>query len=117
MRKMVVAILILAAILAGTYFEQKTIKEVCTLMSQELEAVERDMTKVDEFAQLWSKKEKIMDTLTPHDDTDQINISLANLKGYISNNDFNAAKVVLGQIKERFEEIERKSRINYTNIF
>lgn len=126
MKRMMVGLIILLSLFSGWLWEKHVIGEVCTEMVQSLDEIsfaseegerEKLIKLTEDFAGKWTKKERLLDMLTPHDDTDEINLNLVRLKEYSRKNNFMAVDVIVKEMKKHFEEIEEKLQVNYTNIF
>lgn len=122
MRKMLVALIIITLIITGWRWERNSISSACDSLVEEVENIEKALPEINKkavstFYELWESKEKLFDTLIPHDEADKVNIYVARLKRSIETNDTLTASNVLCELKEHLKEIELKTRVHYTNIF
>lgn len=126
MRKMLVALSIFIVIFTLWQAEQQSIKKICTEMPQRLEEIEycireNNIPKATEltegFKTEWEKKEAVLDVLTPHDDTDEINLNIVRLERYLEIGEGSLVIGVIDEINEHFREINKKISVHYTNIF
>lgn len=122
MRKMIVATLILALIITAWNIESRAVDKICSEMIQSIEKLkEADTEKIKELTAAldakWQDKEKILDVLTPHEDTDEINVDWAYFTSCVRAENYSAAMLMLDEMYEHFDEISKKSKVNIQNIF
>ncbi len=125
MRKMLVAFVILSVIVGATLWENSAVESICTHMSSRLDAIEKELDEESkhlheitvELIDTWHEKEKILDVLIPHEDTDEINEAFSDFYACIKKGEYNTAYIILKGMQEQFDHIHEKSKINITNIF
>ena len=122
MRKMLVATLILALIVSAWWFEEKTVGSICDRMIENIEKLQtKEADELDEAINEveadWEDLEWILEVLTPHENTDEINLDWAGYISRINDKNYTSANHILDRIEQRFEEIRDKTKVNLQNIF
>ena len=126
MRRMIIGVVILICLFVGWLWEKNQVGTICSDMDKKLELIdttllqgdwERGKELMDSMKNHWLEKEKILDMLTPHDDTDEINLDMVRLERYIEQNNLFAGNILINELREHFEEIQTKLQVDYTNIF
>ena len=122
MRRMLVAILLLALIAMLWATEQRAIDRICDGMLDNIKRLkEAEIDGIDEMLeqteQDWKKHEGVLEMLTPHENTDEININWASYKSRIKEGNYTAAGYVLDEMSQRFEELSEKTKVSIENIF
>lgn len=126
MRKMSVAVLILALIISGWISERIILNTMSDDMIDKLDKVtialeaenfEDAAVYTDEFCDSWYKSESKIAMLTPHSEVDEISRNAAKMKTYTISGGKDDAIATVAETKELLDEIERKTRVNLMNIF
>lgn len=122
MRKMLVAAIILALIVTAWSIEGRLINKACDGMLDSIEKLRRadedDLEKIiSKVDAKWENEEKILDVLTPHEDTDEINVDWARFTSCVRAKNYPTALLVLDEMQQHFEEIRKKTKVDIQNIF
>ena len=126
MRRMIIAgIIVLIIALLGVW-ERTAVTKACEDMTLRLtqigELIEKgDYISAYENAEkingFWEKKERVLDVLIRHEDTDDIALDIDVLERYILLEDKTLSLSTVDEISGQLEEIQKKTRVHYTNIF
>lgn len=126
MRRIAVAALLFLIIATLWIWETNTVDGICKDVSASLEQIkdvlesednEKSGWLIEDFELLWKEKEKVLDALTAHDETDQINVMVVRLKRYIQVRDGTSALGLIEEMNEHIKEIPRRLKITWVNIF
>lgn len=123
MRKILTAVLILTLIVLASITEQKAVTRISEEFTSKLNDIRESMMTGDaedeilDFEKSWQEGEKILDILTPHDDTDEINLKLSEFKSFLEAGCNDMAIKSINEMKQHFKEIQKKTEITLTNIF
>ena len=124
MRKMIVATVILSLIFAGWMWEENKVRSICDRAVDSLEIIEEKLSDKDaalaevfKFEKNWHRDERWLDVITPHDNTDVINVEVVRLLYHVETGNRQSAVLALREIEEYITETKRKVKVNLTNIF
>lgn len=122
MRRMLVAAVILGLIIWGWSIEEKVIGEICGKMIENVEKMQNATgdeldSLIEKTRKEWSENEKILEMLTPHEDTDDINVNWESFNAKVKAGNYSAAKVTLAEMGQHFKEMKSKIKVNFQNIF
>lgn len=119
---MLIAVLLLSIIITLWVVEERAIDRICSSMIERIEELKKSDTEnlgdmLEETQREWEKHEKVLEMLTPHENTDEININWAIYKSRIEEENYPAAKYALDEMSQRFKEIKGKMKVSIQNIF
>lgn len=122
MRRMLVALLLLTLIGALWFVEERAIDRICDSMLDNIEKLKNADTEavgeiVEKTEEEWRRHEGILEMLTPHDNTDEININWAVYKSRIRKGNYIGAEYTLDEMRQRFIELREKMKVSIENIF
>lgn len=122
MRRMLTALLLLALIGALWFAEEKAVGSICDSMLDNIEKLKNaDSEKAKELIEKtekeWNKHEGVLEMLTPHESTDEININWAAYKSRIKKGNYTAADYTLDEMEQRFKELRERMKVSIENIF
>lgn len=124
MKRMIVAGVLLVLIFFGWAWEEMTVEKICGDTQERLDEIEKlilegkDITKdAMNLEEIWSKNERRLDIIVPHDETDVISVEVVRLLYHAEAGDGKSAILAVREIREYITEIERKLKVNLTNIF
>lgn len=125
MRRMTVAAVILFLIVALCLYENGKIEKIYQSNLIELEKIETYI-KEDSFVaaketfstvrEKWEDDEEILENITVHDDTDEINILMTELSENIRQKNSNGSLMAVEKLRLQFEHIYKKNKVKISNI-
>ncbi|MGM9551869.1 MAG: DUF4363 family protein [Clostridia bacterium] len=124
MRRTLSAVVILLLIFTMWFFEVKTLSNICQGLIEKSESLEKALNEneniqkaQEDFFVQWEKSKNILNLITSHDDTEEINLLSVRLKIYMDKHDVKEALVIMEEIKEHAKEITEKSKVDISTVF
>ncbi len=121
MKKMLVAIMLLAVIATLAFLEEGAIGRICDEMIMNVEKLKSTEGEslnelIEKTEKEWEKQRKVLEMLTPHENTDEIDINWCAYKSRIKAKNYTAARYELDEMSQRFKEMRGKIKVNTENI-
>jgi len=123
MKKVIVALVVLAVILAAGIWEQFIIDDVFKEFVEQLTVIENNIENIDyalektgETVDWWEDRRGVFESLTNHDEIKEIRIRLGELEGYLLSEDSDMARVQAHTLIAFCENVPHLLALHYEHV-